>query len=221
MKKQTIIITGASAGIGIAIARQFLINGDYVVLNITTMEKSTEVFRELGAHENLAMVAGNAIDRITGIKLLATAVARFGSADVLVNSVGDFSTKRFFDVDVDYFDTFIDNNLKGTFFITQGIIPQMLKQGSGTVINIDAHLISHSWRTDKDSKLLLPKGINHSLTMQLAAEFGNRNIRFHTITPDKNGDWTTAENFPNRLNKFESIAQIAYSIAKGNFNGAS
>src|SRR3982751_6418085 len=116
MKKQTIIVTGASSGIGKEIARYFLKNGDNVVINSLTAEKLTQVFHELGGGENLAMVAGNVSNRVTGIKLLAVAVAKFGSADVLVNNAGIFESKPFFDVDEAYFDRFLDANLKGPFF---------------------------------------------------------------------------------------------------------
>jgi len=219
MKKQTILITGASSGIEVEIARYFLKEGDNVVLNLPTAEKSIQAFRELGGGENLAMAVGTAIDRITGIKLLATAVAKFGSIDVLINSASDLSSRPFFHIDEAYFDRFIDANLKGAFFITQGIIPQMLKQGNGTVINIDTSLISHSRRTDESSKIFLPRGIIHSLTLQLAAEFADSNIKFHTITPEQNGDRNTGQVLSKGFNKFEIIAQMAYDAAKGNFNG--
>ena len=63
MKKQTIIVTGASSGIGKEVARHFLANGDNVVINSSTAEKLEEVYQELGAGENLAMVAGNVYDK--------------------------------------------------------------------------------------------------------------------------------------------------------------
>jgi short-subunit dehydrogenase len=59
MKKQTIIITGASSGIGKEAARHFLWLGNNVVINSTTAEKLEQVYHELGAGANLAMVAGD------------------------------------------------------------------------------------------------------------------------------------------------------------------
>ncbi|HTD98163.1 MAG TPA: SDR family NAD(P)-dependent oxidoreductase, partial [Mucilaginibacter sp.] len=123
MKKQTIIVTGASSGIGKEVARHFLANGDNVVINSSTAEKLEQVYHELGAGENLAMVAGDVSDKKTGEKLLATAIAKFGSADVLVNNAGIFETKPFLEVDEAYLDRFLNTNLKGTFFTTQAVIP--------------------------------------------------------------------------------------------------
>src|SRR5258707_14501692 len=89
------------------------------------------------------MVVGNVSDKTTGEKLLATAIEKFGSADVLVNSAGIFETKPFLEVDEAYLDRFLNTNLKGTYFTTQAILPQMLKQHDGVVINIGAPLVNH------------------------------------------------------------------------------
>src|SRR5947208_2618417 len=113
MKQQTIIITDATSSISKEIARQFLKNGDNVVINALTPEKLSQIFHQLGGGENLAMVAGNVSDRVTGIKLLAAAVGKFGSVDVLVNNAGIFETKSFLNVDEAYLDRFLDINLKG------------------------------------------------------------------------------------------------------------
>src|SRR6266702_4246491 len=128
MKKQTIIVTGAPAGIGKEVARHFLANGDNVVINSLNAKKLGQVYNELGGGENLAMVAGDVGDKSTGEELLATALAKFGSADVLVNNAGIFETKPFLEVDEAYLDRFLNTNLKGTYFTTQSIIPQMLNQ---------------------------------------------------------------------------------------------
>src|SRR3954463_16466176 len=115
MKKQTIIVTGASSGIGKEIARHFLEQGDNVVINSTTADKLEAVYRELGAGDNLARVAGSVSDKATGEKLTQTAIEKFGSVDVLVNNAGIFETKPFLEVDEAYLDRFLNTNLKGTY----------------------------------------------------------------------------------------------------------
>ena len=69
MKKQTIIVTGASSGIGFGIARYFLERGDNVVINSSNPSKLEAAYIELGAGENLARLAGNVGDKATGIAL--------------------------------------------------------------------------------------------------------------------------------------------------------
>jgi len=225
MKKQTIIVTGASSGIGKEIARYFLEKGDNVVLNSATNEKLEQVYHELGAGENLAMVAGNVSDKKTGEKLLATAIARFGSADVLVNNAGIFETKPFLDIDEAYLDRFLNANLKGTFFTTQAIIPQMILQHNGVIINIGTPLVNHGLAGVPITAQMASKGAVHALTIQLAAEFGKNNIRVNTIAPGtirtpmhgNNADQSAGLHLLNRVGEVQDIAQMVYTIANSNF----
>lgn len=229
MKKQTIIVTGASSGIGKEVARYFLERGDHVVINSTTPEKLEQVYQELGAGPNLAMVAGNVSDKRTGEKLVATAVEKFGSADVLVNNAGIFGTKPFLEVDEAYLDNFLNTNLKGTYFTTQAVIPQMLKQQNGVVINLGTPIVNHAFGGAPASAAISSKGAIHALTLQLAAEFGKRNIRVNTVapgvirTPMHNGqdDKSAHLHLLDRVGEVEEVAQMVYTVAKSTFiNGA-
>ena len=229
MKKQTIIVTGASSGIGKEVARYFLERGDNVVINSATPGKLEQVYRELGAGPNLAMVAGNVSDKRTGEKLVATAVEKFGSADVLVNNAGIFGTKPFLEVDEAYLDNFLNTNLKGTYFTTQAVIPQMLKQQNGVVINLGTPMVNHAFGGVPASAAVSSKGAIHALTLQLAAEFGKRNIRVNTVapgvirTPMHNGqdDKSAGLHLLNRVGEVEDVAQMVYTVAKSTFiNGA-
>jgi NAD(P)-dependent dehydrogenase (short-subunit alcohol dehydrogenase family) len=225
MKKQTIIVTGASSGIGKEIARHFLEMGDNVVINSTTADKLEVVYEELGAGENLAMVAGSVSDKETGKKLAQTAIEKFGSVDVLINNAGIFETKPFLEVDEAYLDRFLDTNLKGTYFTTQAVIPQMIKQHDGVVINIGTPLVNHALSGVPITAQMASKGAVHALTIQLAGEFGKDNIRVNTIAPGTirtpmhgdNADQTAGLHLLNRVGEVEDIAQMAYSVAKSNF----
>jgi len=229
MKKKTIIVTGASSGIGKEVARYFLEKGDNVVINSTTKKKLEETCQELGAGSNLAMVAGDVSHKHTGEKLVATALEKFGTVDVLVNNAGIFETKPFLEVDEEYLDRFLRTNLKGTFFTTQAAIPQMLKQRDGVVINIGTPLVNHGLGGVPASAPLSSKGAIHSLTVQLAAEFGSRNIRVNTVAPGAirtpmhggHSDSMAGLALVNRVGEVEDIAEMVYTVAKSNFiNGA-
>src|SRR5882757_4519964 len=229
MKKQTIIVTGASSGIGKEVARHFLANGDNVVINSSNAGKLGQVYKELGGGDNLAMVIGDVSDKRTGEKLLATAMEKFGSADVLVNNAGIFETKPFLEVDEAYLDRFLDTNLKGTFFTTQAIIPQMVKQHNGVVINIGTPLVNHALAGVPITAQMASKGAIHALTIQLAGEFGKDNIRVNTIAPGTirtpmhagNADQTAGLHLLNRVGEVQDIAEMVFVVAKSNFvNGA-
>lgn len=225
MKKQTIIITGASSGIGKEVARHFLEKGDNVVINSSTAEKLEQVYRELGGGDNLAMVAGDVKHKSTGEKLLATAMAKFGSADVLVNNAGIYEVKPFLEVDEAYLDRFLNTNFKGTFFTTQAILPQMLRQLDGVVINIGTPSVYHALAGAPSTAPLSSKGAIHALTLQLAAEFGKDNIRFNTIAPGvirtpmhgKHADKSAGLHLLNRVGEVEDVAEMIYAVAKSKF----
>jgi NAD(P)-dependent dehydrogenase (short-subunit alcohol dehydrogenase family) len=225
MKKQTIIVTGASSGIGKGIAKHFLLKGDNVVINSMTKEKLQQTFEELGAGDNLAMFAGDVSKKEVGERLVATAVDRFGTVDVLVNNAGIFETKPFLEVSEAYLDRFLSTNLKGTFFTTQAAISQMLKQHDGVVINIGTPLVNHALGGAPDTAPISSKGAIHALTIQLAAEFGKSNIRVNTIaagvirTPmhGETADQSAGLHLLNRVGEVEDVAEMVYTVAKSNF----
>jgi NAD(P)-dependent dehydrogenase (short-subunit alcohol dehydrogenase family) len=225
MKKQTIIVTGAASGIGKGIAKYFLNRGDNVVINSLTAASLEKTFNEFGAGNNLAMVAGDISDKHTGEKLVAIAIEKFGSADVLINNAGIFESKPFLEVDEAYLDKFLTTNLKGTYFTTQAVIPQMLKQQDGVVINIGTPLVNHGLGGWPATAPIASKGAIHALTIQLAAEFGRQNIRVNTVAPgvirtpmhgDK-ADLNAGLHLVNRVGEIDDVAEMVYTVAKSNF----
>lgn len=225
MKKQTVIVTGASSGIGKGIAQYFLERGDNVVINSVTKASLEKAFNEFGGGDNVAMVVGDISNKSTGNRLVATAIERFGSADVLINNAGIFESKPFLEVDEAYLDKFLTTNLKGTYFTTQAVLPQMLRQGDGVVINIGTPLVNHGLGGWPATAPITSKGAIHALTIQLAAEFGKQNIRVNTVAPgvirtpmhgDK-ADQNAGLHLLNRVGEIEDVAEMVYTVAKSNF----
>jgi NAD(P)-dependent dehydrogenase (short-subunit alcohol dehydrogenase family) len=225
MEKKTVIVTGASSGIGLEAARYFLENGYNVVINSQTESKLEKVYHELGAGDNLARVAGNVSDKSTGEALAKTAIERFGSIHILVNNAGIYENKSFLDVTEDYLDRFLTTNLKGTFFTTQAIIPQMQKQKDGVIINIGTPLVNHAIVQSPSTAPVSSKGAIHALTVQLAAEFGKDNIRANVIAPGlvrtpmhgADIDSNAGIHLINRIGEPEEIARMIYSVANNAF----
>ncbi|SDJ15179.1 SDR family NAD(P)-dependent oxidoreductase [Chryseobacterium jejuense] len=225
MKKQTIIVTGAASGIGKGIAKYFLDKGDNVVINSLLPAALEEAFKELGAGNNLAMAAGDVSDKQTGEQLLKVALEKFGSVDVLINNAGIFDSRPFLEVDEDYLDKFLKTNFKGTYFTTQAIIPQMLRQQDGVVINIGTPLVTHGFGGLPATAAISSKGAIHALTVQLAAEFGKQNIRINTIAPGiirtpmhgDHADKSAGLHLLNRVGEIDDIAEMVYTVAKSNF----
>ncbi|KUJ59379.1 glucose dehydrogenase [Flavobacteriaceae bacterium CRH] len=225
MKKQTIIVTGAASGIGKGIAKYFLDRGDNVVINSVTPASLEKTYNEFGAGGNLAMFAGDISNKQTGEQLVKIALEKFGSVDVLVNNAGIFDSKPFLEVDEAYLDKFLTTNLKGTYFTTQAVVPQMLKQKDGVVINIGTPLVNHGLGGWPATAPIASKGAIHAITVQLAAEFGKQNIRFNTVAPgvirtpmhgDK-ADLSAGLHLLNRVGEIDDVAEMVYTVAKSTF----
>jgi NAD(P)-dependent dehydrogenase (short-subunit alcohol dehydrogenase family) len=229
MKNQTIIVTGSSTGIGKNIALLFLERGYNVVINSANLKNLESAYRELGAPDSLLMVQGDVSDATVGQRLVAAAVERFGTVNVLVNNAGVFIPKPFLDVEEKDLDYFLNINFKGTFFTSQAAIKEMLKQGSGSIINIGTVLVEHAIGGFPASAPVASKGAIHTLTRQLAAEFGKNNIRVNTIAPGiirstlqaklgvKDPDSSAGLHLLNRIGETSDVAELAWYLANSNF----
>jgi NAD(P)-dependent dehydrogenase (short-subunit alcohol dehydrogenase family) len=229
MKTQTIIVTGASTGIGKAIAGLFLKHGHNVVINSANEDNLKATFNELGHHDQLVMIIGDISSPATGQQLVNTAVTRFGAVDVLVNNAGIFEPKPFLDVDEAHLDSFLNINLKGTYFTSQAAIKQMLKQGEGSIINIGTVLVDHAIGGFPATAPISSKGGIHALTRQLATEFGKNNIRVNAIAPGiirsplqaktgvSNADSLAGLHLLNRIGETQDVAELALYLASSNF----
>lgn len=180
---ETVLITGASTGIGLAAARAFLDRGSNLVLNSRDPGRLESAYEALGKPENAILVAGDVSDRAIGQRIVDAALEKFGRIDVLVNNAGIFSPKPFLDVDEADLDRYLSINLKGTYFTSQAAIPAMQANGGGAIVNVGTVLVNHALGGFPASAPVASKGAIHALTIQLAAEFGKDNIRVNTIAP--------------------------------------
>ena len=89
----TVLITGASSGIGLDMAKAFVARGSNVVINGRNPEKLEAAFKTIGAPAQVAMVAGSTANGETGEAMVSIALSRFGSVDVLINNAGEFAPK--------------------------------------------------------------------------------------------------------------------------------
>ncbi len=182
-QNQTILITGASTGIGFAVARAFLDRGSNLVLNSRDSGRLEAAYESLGRPDNAVLVAGDVSDKAIGQQMVDAALEKFGRVDVLVNNAGIFSPKPFLDVEEADLDRYYAINLKGTYFTSQAAIPAMQAQGGGAIINVGTVLVNHAIGGFPASAAVASKGAVHALTLQLAAEFGKDNIRVNTVAP--------------------------------------
>lgn len=180
---KNVVVTGASSGIGLDIARRYLADGACVVLNGRDAARLKRVADNLATPDRIATVVGDIGQRTTGEALVAAAVSRFGGIDLLVNNAGTFAPKPFLDVSEAELDGYLNGNLKGTYLVTQAVVRQMVKQGRGNVVNIGTTLIQHAIGSFPASAPLVSKGGIHALTHSLAAELAKDGIRVNAVAP--------------------------------------
>ena len=223
---KTILITGASSGMGLDIARGFLERGSNVVMNARNNEKLAAAARALGDENRIAIVPGDIGNKETGEKMVKSAVERFGSADVLVNNAGIFGMKPFLESTEEDLDKYIHINLKGTYFVTQAVVRQMKKQGGGSIVNIGTVLITHSMAGVPASAALITKGGVHALTTSLASELAADNIRVNAVAPgiirtpiygDADVDAFGGVALMNRVGEVQEITEAVIYLATASF----
>ncbi|MGD0891431.1 MAG: SDR family oxidoreductase [Terracidiphilus sp.] len=179
-KQKTIIVTGASQGIGADAAQAFLDRGYNVVANSRTISKSGT----LKASDRLALVDGHIGDSTVAAQIVETAIAKFGSIDGLVNNAGIFVAKPFTEYTADDFKALSSVNLEGFLYITQEAVKQMLSQKSGgSVVTITTSLVVNPNASVTCSVPMITKGGLETVTRTLATEYAKDHIRFNAVAP--------------------------------------
>lgn len=151
---QTILITGASRGIGEAAAYAFATAGANVVLCARNAQAIADIATDIG--EKALAVPCDVADATAVSEAVATAIERFGSLDVLIGNAGMIEPiSMMADTDPDAFSQAIDVNLKGVFYGMRAVLPHMIAKGSGTIITVSsgaAHGPMQGWPTYCASK---------------------------------------------------------------------
>jgi NAD(P)-dependent dehydrogenase (short-subunit alcohol dehydrogenase family) len=178
--QKTVIVTGASQGIGAAVVRAFLGRGYNVVGTSRNATKSAE----LKASDKLVLVDGDIGQSATAQKAVDSAVRKFGSVDALVNNAGIFSAKPFTDYSAEDFRALVSTNLEGYIFITQLAVKEMLAQKSGgSIVGITSSLVDNPIGGLPVSLPMITKGGLEAITRSLASEYSKERIRFNTVAP--------------------------------------
>jgi NAD(P)-dependent dehydrogenase (short-subunit alcohol dehydrogenase family) len=178
-KQKTIIVTGASQGIGAAVANLFLDRGYNVVGNSRKITHRNE----LQSSKNLALVDGDIGLASTAEMIVGTAVKRFGSVDALVNA-GIFLAKPFIEYTPEDFRVLSSTNLDGFIHTTQLAVRQMLSQKTGgSVVSITASIADHPLAVFTASIPMITKGGIDAISRSLAMEYAPQGIRVNAVAP--------------------------------------
>jgi Dehydrogenases with different specificities (related to short-chain alcohol dehydrogenases) len=175
------IITGASRGIGSAIARQLSALGAKVVVNYSNNAvKAEEVVEEITKSGEQAVAIKADVSNIKDVeKLFSETITKFGSVDILINNAGVILYKLLSDVTEEEFDKLFNINVKGTYFACQQAMKHM--ENNGRIINFSTSVVGSMFPTY--SVYAATKGAVEQITRQLAKEFGPKKITINAVAP--------------------------------------
>lgn len=182
LKDKVAIITGAAQGIGLACAERLFAEGAKLFLVDIQEDKLTEASAKFGDRASTYVCDLSAINSADATKLVAEAVAKFGSVDILVANAGIMPVADFVDFPEDAFDKVQRVNVKSAFLIGQAVARQMIKQGHGGAIvnmaSVNAHLA-----IPNSVAYAVSKGGIKQLTAVMAVDLIKYGIRVNAVGP--------------------------------------
>lgn len=178
---KTVIVTGASRGIGSQVAQQLAGLGAATVVNYSGSEQqANEVVDKIKQNGGKAIAIQADISNIEDIeRLFAETIAAFGKVDILINNAGIMINKPISEVTEMDFDQHFAINVKGTYFACQQAMKHM--ENNGRIINFSTSVANAMFPTY--SVYAATKGAVEQITRQLAKEFGGKGISINAIAP--------------------------------------
>jgi len=182
---RTAIVTGAGRGMGLAIAKALFNEGARVTLIDIDEKGVVEAARQLDEKDDRVLGKRvNVTDRAEIQDLVKEMKAHWGGIDILVNNAGGAldTPYRLEEIEEKDWNLVVDVNLKGAFLCCQAVIPEMGRQGKGSIVNISA-LAGH-WRASLAGvQYTAAKAGVEGLTRQLAYDWGKSGIRVNAVAP--------------------------------------
>ncbi len=198
------IVTGTSRGLGQSFARALARAGADLVVTSRTQATLQPVVDEIAAlGRRVVPLELDVRDQASIERMVAAAHEAFGRIDVLVNNAGCNVRKRALDISWDDWNTVLDTNLRGSFFVAQAVARHMVPRGSGRIINIGSVTSVFGYTG------LAPYGASRGgirqLTMSLADDWGPHGITVNCLAP---GWFRTAQNSA----LYEDEAWVSYLV---------
>lgn len=216
------VITGASRGIGRAVAKLFLQEGALLVVNGTREDALASLCAEAEQGRCFAC-AGDVADPETADRIAETAMARFGRIDILVNNAGINDRTPTSELSREAWLRVMDVNLNGCFYVARAILPHMVQAGSGSMVNMSS-AASKMPKPNASVSYGASKAAINAMTRQWAMEFAPY-IRVNAVCPgpvltDMSAQWTEAyratiaQRIPlGRVGTPEEIARVVLFLA--------
>lgn len=169
------LITGGTAGIGLACARLFAREGAAVIITGRDAERGKRAAS--GIDGNVRFVQADLSDMAS----VASLIEQAGDIDVLVNNAANFPSALTIDQQVGAFGKTFDTNVRGLYFLAAGLVPGMLQRGHGAIVNVTTMVASKG--VPGAGVYSASKAAVESLTRTWAAEFGPGGVRVNSVAP--------------------------------------
>ena len=178
---KTVIVTGASSGIGLAVAEAYAKRGYNVVGNARSLPRLQEAAAKIGKH--FVPVEGDIALPETARRVFDTAIAQFGGVDILINNAGIFVPKAFDAFTPEEVERMLDTNIKGVFYITQLAGAHMKQNKRGHIVNVSASIaMQPTTKVPALMTAIVKGGLNHA-TKALAIELAADNVMVNAVAP--------------------------------------
>jgi 3-oxoacyl-[acyl-carrier protein] reductase len=180
LKDKTVVLTGASSGIGKATAARCLAEGAHVVAVSDRSEELEQVAAEFSSLGTISPIVCD-VSNPRQVQALADQVALMGGAHVLLNNAGVWNEREFLEIEYENWQRILNVNLTGPFLCSQAFAPQMIKHGGGAIVNTastnglvaEPHLAHYN----------ASKGGLVMLTRSMALDLAPHGIRVNAVAP--------------------------------------
>lgn len=219
MTAPVVIVTGAGRGIGRATAVAFAEQGYRIVVAEILPGLGRQTAKQLrGAGVDAVFLQTDVADLSSVRRMVRTVLEHFGRIDCLINNAGVLRTGRFVDLPTRGLDRMVDVNLRGTIILTRAVLPSMLRQGSGAIINVASQLGKYGI-ADYVTYCASKFGVM-GFTEALAAELTGAGVRVWAVCPGlvdtpmaRQAGFSPGERA--RLIRPERVARIIVDLAMG------
>jgi 3-oxoacyl-[acyl-carrier protein] reductase len=220
LKGKNALVTGAGKGIGKAVALALAAEGTNVILLARTTADLETLAKEVETLGVKALVVTADISDIKSVnQAVKKALATFGTIDILINNAGVGKFGKFLDLSPEEFENIIKINLFGTYYATRAVLPGMIEQQSGDIINISSTAGLRG--AAATSAYSASKFAVMGLTESLMQEVRKHNIRVTALTPstvatDMAKDLNLTDGNPDKVMQPEDVAELIIAQLKLN-----